>query len=307
MNDAYKEQVNLLLDVLPYVAQEKNFALKGGTAINLFVFNMPRLSVDIDLTYLPFDARDTALINIAEALHRIKKNIEQKSAGIIANLVPQKDGTLAKIACQNAKAQIIIEVNTTIRGCLIEPKLLGLTDVVQEQFNKFVNMAVVSEGELFGGKVCAALDRQHPRDLYDINNLFKNQGITHEIKLGFMASLISHPRPIHELLHPNLQNQKAVFEQQFMGMALEEFSYQDFESVRKKLINKMAELFDENDKLFLLSFHTGEPNWDLFQLEKLKEMPAVKWKLLNIKKLKNNNKIKHEYMLRALNQAFEST
>jgi predicted nucleotidyltransferase component of viral defense system len=64
----YKAQVDLLLQVLPYVAKEKIFALKGGTAINLFVRDMPRLSVDIDLTYLPFDNRKDALKNIQDGL-----------------------------------------------------------------------------------------------------------------------------------------------------------------------------------------------------------------------------------------------
>ena len=73
---AYKKQVDLLLHVLPYVAKEKIFALKGGTAINLFIRKMPRLSVDIDLTYLPIDSRTVALQNIQNGLNRIKADIE---------------------------------------------------------------------------------------------------------------------------------------------------------------------------------------------------------------------------------------
>ena len=68
IKEEYKRQVDLLLQVLPYVAKEKNFALKGGTAINLFIRDMPRLSVDIDLTYLPLEARSIALANIQQAL-----------------------------------------------------------------------------------------------------------------------------------------------------------------------------------------------------------------------------------------------
>ncbi len=48
--DIYRKQVELLVRTIPNVAEEKCFALKGGTAINLFIRNMPRLSVDIDLT-----------------------------------------------------------------------------------------------------------------------------------------------------------------------------------------------------------------------------------------------------------------
>jgi len=62
----YRAQVDLLLQTIPFIAEENIFALHGGTAINLFVRDMPRLSVDIDLTYLPIDNRKKALSNISE-------------------------------------------------------------------------------------------------------------------------------------------------------------------------------------------------------------------------------------------------
>lgn len=77
----YKAQVRLLLMVLPYVAEEAVFALKGGTAINLFHRDFPRLSVDIDLTYLPTEHRKTALQGIANGLSRIKKPWRKISRG----------------------------------------------------------------------------------------------------------------------------------------------------------------------------------------------------------------------------------
>lgn len=73
----YKTQVDLLLQTIPFIAKEEIFALKGGTAINLFVRDMPRLSVDIDLTYIPFDDRETALKNISDGLERIKSDLEK--------------------------------------------------------------------------------------------------------------------------------------------------------------------------------------------------------------------------------------
>jgi Nucleotidyl transferase AbiEii toxin, Type IV TA system len=112
----YRAQADLLLQVLPHVAKEDCFALKGGTAINLFVRQMPRLSVDIDLTYLPFDDRTTAMAGIAEALQRVKTRVEATIAGSKLALIPQSDGPEAKLVCQVPGAQIKIEVNTTIRG-----------------------------------------------------------------------------------------------------------------------------------------------------------------------------------------------
>tara|TARA_R110002110_G_scaffold415807_1_gene656421 strand:- start:36713 stop:37636 length:924 start_codon:yes stop_codon:yes gene_type:complete len=305
MNQVYRAQVELLLKVLPYVAQEKIFALKGGTAINLFVRNMPRLSVDIDLSYLPFDNRATALSNITDSLERIKKHIEESKQSIRVAVRPQKDGSEAKFSCQRDNTQIIIEVNTTIRGHLLAPKMLTVAKKVQDEFEQFAEIMVISNGELFGGKICAALDRQHPRDLFDVHYLLKNEAITHEIKLGFMACVLSHPRPIHELLNPNFQDQREAFVRQFSGMSFEEFTYENFENTRQQLINEIKGSLDENDIQFLLSFKRGEPDWDLFEINKLKDMPAVKWKLLNIQKLKNNNKKKHKDMLLALEQELE--
>ena len=71
VSEAYRRQVTLLVRVLPFVAAETCFALKGGTAINLFVRNMPRVSVDIDLTYLPVADRGTSLRAIDAAMKRI--------------------------------------------------------------------------------------------------------------------------------------------------------------------------------------------------------------------------------------------
>ena len=82
MNEAYKKQVKLVLDVLPEVAKETCFDLHGGTAINLFVRNMPRLSVDIDLTYVEIAERKETLDAINAALGCIKENIEKLSPSI---------------------------------------------------------------------------------------------------------------------------------------------------------------------------------------------------------------------------------
>lgn len=73
-NPFYK-QVGLLVQLLPIVGQQRCFALKGGTAINLFVRDLPRLSVDIDLAYLPMTDRDQALTEIDAALKAIAAEI----------------------------------------------------------------------------------------------------------------------------------------------------------------------------------------------------------------------------------------
>ena len=191
----YKAQVDLLLQTIPFIAKEKIFALKGGTAINLFVRDMPRLSVDIDLTYIPFDDRETALKNISDGLERIKSDLEKNISGIRISAA-SREGQDVKINCQIPGAQIKIEVNTTTRGIINPPQLLRLNQKVEETFERFAAIKVVSTAELFGGKICAAMDRQHPRDLFDVKLLLENEGITDDIKNGFLVALISHMRPV---------------------------------------------------------------------------------------------------------------
>ena len=302
----YRQQVDLLLQVLPLVAKEKVFALKGGTAINLFVRDMPRLSVDIDLTYLPLDDRDTAMRGISEALDHIRQKINQAIPGIKSQLVQQSSGQEAKLTCQSSSAQIKIEVNTIIRGHVFPPRIMDIAKSVEAEFQKFVAMTVVSHAELFGGKICAALDRQHPRDMFDIHQLFEHEEFTDEIRLGFIAMLISHSRPIHELISPTLLDQKTVFEHQFAGMTLTSFSYDDYESTRTRLIKEIHDLLTDTDKSFLLSFKSGTPDWELMPLENLRHMPAVQWKLANIVKLKTQNPEKHNAQLKALENTLKA-
>ena len=296
INEGYRAQVELLLRILPYVAKEKVFALKGGTAINLFIRELPRLSVDIDLTYLPFEDRSTALKGIADGLRRIKQDLLDSIPDIHAELLPQSDGQEAKMSCKLNGAQIKIEVNTTIRGYLQEPRLMAVTDVVQEEFGLFAAINVVSQGELYGGKICAALDRQHPRDLFDIQKLFENEGLTEEIKIGFIAALLGSNRPLNEMLNPKFQDQKATFDTQFSGMTSDSFSYEDFENTRELLVQKIHQSLTGDDRELLVSFKQGEPKWELYPLTGLKDMPSVQWKLQNVRKLLKNS-TKHSEQL----------
>lgn len=302
ISDAYRAQVDLLLQVLPHVAKEECFALKGGTAINLFVRDMPRLSVDIDLTYLPFDDRTTALAGITEALRRTKARIEVAIPGCRVAMVPQTDGQEAKLTCQTQSAQIKVEVNTTMRGHVLPPRMMDVADTVEDQFGRFMSVNVVSHAELFGGKICAALDRQHPRDLFDVHHMLESEDYTDEIRMGFITALLSHGRPMHEAIRPNFQDQARVFESQFAGMAFTPFSYADYEATRERLVKAIRQGWTDTDRAFLLSFKQGKPEWGLLPLENLSRMPAVQWKLSNIQKLIEQNPDKHAEQLKALEE-----
>jgi len=301
----YRAQVELLLRLLPEVEREEVFALKGGTAINLFAREMPRLSVDIDLTYLPLQERSDSLREIAAGLHRIKQRLEQTAPDVSVRVPPQGDGHESKLTCRRQSASVKIEVNQVMRGHLWPVRQLTLTEAAQREFGMFAAAQVVSHGELFGGKICAALDRQHPRDLFDIQQLLASEGLSNEVRLGFLAARMSHTRPMHELLRPQRLDQRRVFETQFAGMTLVSFTYEDLEATREALLRDLHSALRDQEKELLLSLKRGEPRWDLFPITALPKLPAVKWKLRNIEKLKQNS-AKHSQQLRALEDALTS-
>jgi len=294
---SYQSQIALLLDVLPIVAREEAFALHGGTAINLFVRNMPRLSVDIDLTYQPLDGgnRDVALQGIFHALERVRSDIEAQGL----NVVHQKDKYKLQVSSQ--KAQIKVEVNSTGRGTIGLTQKMILCDRAQNSFNAFVAINVVPFGQLYGGKICAALDRQHPRDLFDVKYLLDNEGFTEDVKQGFMLGLISSGRPMHEMIRPNFLDQRATMTNHFDGMSVDPFSYEDFECCREKLVNIIHTNLTDRDKAFLVSFKKLAPRWDIYDFERF---PSVQWKLKNLRDLKERNPSKlqdlHDELFRKL-------
>ena len=141
------------------------------------------------------------------------------------------------------------------------------------------------------------MDRQHPRDLFDVKYLLENEGFTEEIKKGFILFLLCSNRPLHEMLHPNFIDQRETLVNQFEGMSEEPFTYEDFEKTRGELIKTIHQNLTDKDKEFLLSFGEGTPNWDIYDFERF---PAVQWKLQNLTKLKNGNPEKHESFVASL-------
>lgn len=282
MNEAYRQQVRLLLDVLPEVARESCFALYGGTAINLFVLNLPRLSVDIDLTYVETGDRNESLAAINEALRRIKARVERLRSSI---RVQHRNDT-CKLQLEDRGVIIKIEVNVVGRGLIGDVQQATLCEAAQVEFDAFCVAPLVPLAQLYGGKICAALDRQHPRDLFDAKLLLAGEGITDGIKRGVIYGLVSSNRPTHEMLEPNLLDQRTVFENQFEGMSNIEFSYADFEATRNWLVAEINASLDERDVTFLLSLNGLEPDWSIYDF---RDFPAVRWKCLNLEKFREEN------------------
>jgi predicted nucleotidyltransferase component of viral defense system len=198
--EAYRKQVALLIKMVPLVAAEHAFALKGGTAINLFLRDMPRVSVDIDLTYVPIKNRASSLKEIDAAMKRIAAAIEHGVRGAKVNASSLKgEKGITKLIVRADGAQIKIEVTPVMRGCVYEPEVRSVSALVEEEFG-FAEMSVVSFPDLYGGKIVAALDRQHPRDLFDVRDLFAKEGIDDKVRKAFIVYLLSHDRPMAEVL-----------------------------------------------------------------------------------------------------------
>jgi hypothetical protein len=302
MNDVYRAQVDLLLRVLPHVAAERCFALKGGTAINLFVRDMPRLSVDLDLTFLPIEPRDVSLAAITNALARIAGAAEQADHEVHAT----RQGD-AKLVVRTRGVLVKIEVNPVLRGSVFGVRELDLCGAAQDQFGRFVATPVVSEAELFGGKLVAALDRQHPRDLFDTRFILDTATPpTGELQLGFLAMLLSHDRPPHEVLQPREQDPTDTFARQFAGMSREPFSLDDHRHTFGDLLAALPGLLPMTHRRVLASFVAGEPTFDLLARPVVAELPAVRWKLANVRKFRARDPSKHANQVRRLDEVLGS-
>ena len=301
MNDLYKKQVELLIRIMPSVYRIKDFAVHGGTAINLFYKNMPRYSVDIDLTYIPIQGREESLKTIKSHLETLKGYIEKSIPGI--KVIPKYN--VWKLQCTLNSATVKIEVNGTKRGIIGNTEDRLLCDKSQQAFSMACKARTVSYSQLYGGKIAAALSRQHPRDLFDCK--YMQLPSFDDVKDGFILSLLGSDKPIIESLQPNPIDQSEALEKQFKGMSNVDFSYSDYEEARKNLIALVNDSLTYTDREFLLSFEEGIPDWSKCCAGNLSIYPSVKWKIRNIVKLKKTNPDKHKQGTEKLRQFFEST
>ena len=289
-SNIYYKQVKLLLEVLPYVHEESRFALKGGTAINMFIRDMPRLSVDIDLMYLPVEDRSSSLKHISEALENIAKSIEAHLRNSkVYRLEQRGDGTLSKLQVEREGVRIKVETSPVMRGTVKEPTIEMVSPSIEEAFG-FAETLVVHHDDLYAGKICAALDRQHPRDFFDVRGLLDNEGISDSLMDVFIVYLISSSQPMAKLLQPNLIDISHAFEKQFVGMATEPIELALLTDTREKLIRLLHEKLTTKHREFLLGFKKSEPDWSLLPFENIDQLPSVKWKILNLEKMSTDKR-----------------
>ena len=283
---AYADQVRLLIRVLPAILEQDMFALKGGTAINLFIRDLPRLSVDIDLTYIPVGDREASLAAIDKGLKAIEKRIAKLLTGRkrITRVTAPKTNKATKLVIRNEDVQVKIEVTPVLRGCVFEPQFLTVSKRVEEEFG-FAEARVVSHADLYAGKIVAALDRQHPRDLFDVRDLLRNEGIDDQLRTAFIVYLLSHNRTISELLAPTLKDIEKEYERAFAGMTVEKVNVGELTKARTALVEAIVGDMPDGHKSFLLGFKKGDPDWSLLGVPGAENLPAVQWKMQNLNKL----------------------
>lgn len=296
MKDRYRKQVALLIRIMPSVYKIKEFAVHGGTAINLFHRNLLRYSVDIDVTYIPIEDRQQSLASINQKLLEVKKNIEKTIPGVVVKHKPD----VWKLLCTLGDATVKIEVNATKRGIIGDVVELPLCEKARNEFSMGCKARTVSFSQLYGGKITAALSRQHPRDLFDCK--YMELQSFDDVKNGFMLCLLGSDKPIIESLQPNDIDQTEALENQFQGMTETPFGYEDYLELRTALLGLVNGGLTITDKEFLLSFEQGEPDWQKCCAGDLSQYPSVQWKLLNIRKLKESNPVKFEQGLNKLSR-----
>lgn len=304
MNQIYLDTARLMIQVAPLIFADNVFALKGGTAINLFVRDMPRLSVDLDLVFVDHRiGRDDALARINDAIRnsvdRLKKRGFQTHAATVAGAGE------TKLFVRRDKLEVKVEVNFVLRGTVHPIRSTSLTPKAKDTLLADLELPVVSLEDLYGGKLVAALDRQHPRDLFDVMELFLHGGITSEIRRSFVVYLASHNRPIHEVLFPNLRNISGEYESTFKGMMTEPVALMALVSARERMIAELNAGLDAAEREFLLSLARNEPNWDLLGIEHLEQLPGIRWKLENLGRLAKANPKKLKEQAQELERLLE--
>lgn len=248
-NSIFHVQTELLLRILPLIHGEKDFALKGGTAINFFVRDLPRLSVDIDLVYLPVNERKIALEEIKTSLLRISEKIlKLLPNSIIVQKKLHNSEYLKGLIVNQHGITVKIEPNLVIRGTVYPPQIKSLCKKCIELFETSMEIRTLSNADLYGGKICAALDRQHPRDIFDMYMFFKHEDFDSKVRKAFIIYLISHPRPMIELLNPGLKDFRSVYENEFKGMTTIDISYDELSETRNNLVSITKKSLTEEEK-----------------------------------------------------------
>ncbi len=305
MNQIYLDTVRLLIQVAPLVFADGIFALKGGTAINLFARDMPRLSVDLDLVFPDYTLpREEALARINEAIRNPAARLTAR--GFLTHTIASADAGETKLLVRRGNVELKVEVNFVMRGTVYPVRNASLLPRASEVLLADLELPVVSLEDMYGGKLVAAMDRQHPRDLFDCLQLFEHEGITPAIRRAFVVYLTCHNRPVHEVLFPSVRDISQEYERTFKGMTTEPIELSELIAARERLIHEIQQGLDSDERKFLISFVRNQPDWGLLGIPHLAELPGIRWKLYNFAQLAEFSPMKFKKQAEALECLLES-
>ena len=288
MSPLYLDTARLLIQVAPLVFADGAFALKGGTAINLFMRDMPRLSVDLDLVFTDHRMpRDQALQRIDEALRQAAARLNAR--GFQTRTRGAAGGLETKLMVRRGPIEVKVEVNFVMRGTVHPVRNASLAPRARDLLMADVQLPVASLEDVYGGKLVAAMDRQHPRDLFDVMQLFAHEGITPSIRRAFVVYLASHNRPVHEVLFAAERDIAHEYERTFQGMTADTVELADLLTVRKRMMEELPGSLDADERRFLLSLVDNKPEWPLLGIAHADELPGIRWKLNNLGHLQTAN------------------
>lgn len=288
IDQAYIDTVRLLLRVVPDIFKNEIFAMKGGTAINLFVQDMPRLSVDIDVVYVPRDpSREEALIAISDEINSIQKRLEKLGLSVRLSKFTLDSDT--KLFIEDDRSQVKVEVNVVFRGTIFPVVTRSLTAKTAQMFSTTVEAPVLAEAELYGSKIVATLDRQHPRDLFDVLKFYEQGDLTPDILDAVVIYLAGHNRPTYEVLFGTDKDISTSYANSFVGMTFAESpSLEMLVDVRARLRTDVAQRLTEKHRDFLIGLAEANPDWSLLDCKHAESLPGLRWKLINLKKFQKN-------------------
>lgn len=278
----YTDRVRLLVEILPVLAQEPRFALKGGTAINLFEHDLPRLSVDIDLAWLPVHdyAEDARLI--AESLERLADVLRGRPLQLQVQLSAGEGAGITRLVASRGRSRVQIETTPVMRGTVHPVRRMVVRPSVEEAFG-FASVQVLSFADLYAGKLAAALSRQHPRDLFDVGLLLEDERADQLLWRTFLVYLTCSPKPAWEMLAPRMPADfAATFEAHFKGMTAEPIEAEALLGIHERLLVRLAGWLDEPSCEFLRSIEEQRPDFDLIELPQAACLPAVRRKMHNL-------------------------
>ena len=299
MDKAYADTVRLLLAAAPDVFANDIFALKGGTAINLFVRDMPRLSVDIDVVYIPWQTpRDEALAAISGELDGIAKRLAKLR--LRTRKVASKDLGDTKLLIESEDSQVRVEVNVVFRGTVLPIERRVLTPRTAEMFSAELELPMLATAELYGSKLVAAMDRQHPRDLFDVWQMFASDGLSDPMVECFVTYLAGHNRPTHEVLFGNEKDIADEYHNNFMGMTTEPVSLDVLLETRTRLRAELPKRLSGDQRRLLIGLTRAQPDWDLLKCPHAAELPALRWKVANLQTFRKRRPGDFESQAKAL-------